>query len=151
MAKGSCQSGSWVSQGAKYNADISPDYGVVELAGGLKMAWQRYVFKSCVDWFTWRVTNFTSTDGGAQASCDMYFPFKKPFPSYTYFVTAMGQDNAAGASVSSNTEGSEMSFGVINQSTSGVTIKIMRNVGSNGNMKSSLTETMGVIIYAIGM
>lgn len=140
----SCQSGSWHRQGATYNADISPDYGVVDLAGGLKMTWQRFVIVSCVDYFKW-------TDGGYTASCTHRFNFKYPFPTAVYYVSAIGQDTAEGATFAGNGEGSEMSFGILQQDRWGVNMRINRVYGSNGPYAGSFAETMGVTIYSIGL
>lgn len=138
-----CQSGVWKKVGPSFNASISPDYGVVDLAGGLKMTWQRFIIQSCADWYKWQ-------DSGYEAGCSVRFNFQQPFSAATYYVSAIGQDTAQGAAYGANMEGSEMSFGVQAQDRNGVNLRINRVFGGNGAAPGSFTEYMGLTIYAIG-
>ena len=133
----------WTKTSPSFNASISPDYGVVDLAGGLKMKWQRFIVQSCVDWYEWR-------DGGYEAACSIRLNFLQPFNIATYYVSVIGQDSAQGAAHSANMEGSEMSFGIQSQDKDGVNLRINRVFGGNGLAPGSFTEYMGVSIFSIG-
>lgn len=131
-----CQSGAgtlleWKLQAGTYNADIGPDWGIVELAGGIKLLWQ----------FA-EITGLAANIGAIR-----FFDvqFKKAFIENVYYVTAIGRDSAQGGLYQNSAEGSELSFGVRSQNKTGATFLASRVSGSNGG-----NERAGIIIQAIG-
>ncbi|WP_230623481.1 MULTISPECIES: hypothetical protein, partial [Chromobacterium] len=135
-----CQSGRWQLQGSKLSAEASPDWGEIEMAGGLKLRWQRIVMKSCVSSMKYQY-------GGWMAFCDIDILFAKPFNEVNYYTAATGQDSAVGSFDDRQfAEGSEMSFGVMSQNRFGARFRISRVSGSN----DSDMEWMGFTIFSIG-
>jgi len=133
----SCQSGKWSYLNAPPATGSGPDYGYIELGGGLKLYWQGYTVPSCVP------DRGTVPDG--MHFCSVYAPFAKPFDESVYFVNATGRDFAQGSIFFPYPEGSEMAFGIINSSRFGTTVHVNRVSGSGKDV-----EMLNFTILAIG-